>query len=284
MKNLFLKFGCDACVIVALVFCCFGISKASAQKGEREYVPFVVEGKIWYCGYWHPHDFFPSTPEDPDGNGIDCIFTMHGDTLIGDRLYKKVYCQFEEHYEDKEQHYYCAVREDAYQVFIIEEKTKEEKLLYDFSRPGELITITYNDFKFARTGGEHRSRFLPGQRKYSVCRYSGDEVDYSNDPGYWIDGVGAPFNNPFALEFSHLLFDEPKLGKEIYVLTCMKDGKYIYCMEWMDSPVEPTSIDDRNHADNSQKASNLYDLQGRRLSAIPQKGVYIQNGKKKLVK
>ena len=31
-------------------------------------------------------------------------------------------------------------------------------------------------------------------------------------------------------------------------------------------------------------SSEIYDLQGRRLSAIPQKGVYIQNGKKKLVK
>lgn len=31
-------------------------------------------------------------------------------------------------------------------------------------------------------------------------------------------------------------------------------------------------------------SSEIYDLQGRRLSAIPQKGVYIQNGKKKLMK
>ena len=31
-------------------------------------------------------------------------------------------------------------------------------------------------------------------------------------------------------------------------------------------------------------SSEIYDLQGRRLSIIPQKGVYIQNGKKKLVK
>ena len=31
-------------------------------------------------------------------------------------------------------------------------------------------------------------------------------------------------------------------------------------------------------------SSEIYDLQGRRLSAIPQKGVYIQNGKKIIVK
>jgi len=31
-------------------------------------------------------------------------------------------------------------------------------------------------------------------------------------------------------------------------------------------------------------SSEIHDLQGRRLSAAPQKGVYIQNGKKKLIK
>ena len=34
----------------------------------------------------------------------------------------------------------------------------------------------------------------------------------------------------------------------------------------------------------SDASSEIYDLQGRRLTAAPQKGVYIQNGKKKLVK
>ena len=34
----------------------------------------------------------------------------------------------------------------------------------------------------------------------------------------------------------------------------------------------------------TEESSGIYDLQGRRLSAMPQKGVYIQNGKKKLVK
>ena len=34
----------------------------------------------------------------------------------------------------------------------------------------------------------------------------------------------------------------------------------------------------------SDASSEIYDLQGRRLNATPQKGIYIQNGKKKLVK
>lgn len=105
-------------------------------------------------------------------------------------------------------------------MFIVEEKPSVEKHIYDFSRPTELITVTYDDYKFARTGGGRRYDFLPGQLEYSVCKFTGDEVDYR------IDGVGAPLNNPFAFELRFLPFDGPKLGKNIVVHTCMKDDKY----------------------------------------------------------
>ena len=271
---------------MALVFCCLGISKAVAQEGNREYVPFVEEGKVWYCGYSHADETFPRTPEDPTGHGIDCIFTMRGDTLIGNKEYKKVYCQFEEYYMDKDLHYYCAVREDAYQVLIIEAEAKEEKLIYDFSLPGECIALPFdfNGYKFVRTGGGQRYGFLSGQLEYTVCKFMGNEVDYSNDPGSWIDGVGNPLGNPFAFEFSQLIYDKPQLGKPICVITCMKDGKYIFKSEWLAAPVGPTSIGVRSHTVNSPKDSPYYDLQGIKLQKSPQKGIYIQDGKKKLSK
>lgn len=45
---------------------------------------------------------------------------------------------------------------------------------------------------------------------------------------------------------------------------------------------EPTTVRSITTA-MTDPSSEIYDLQGRRLSATPQKGVYIQNGKKKLV-
>lgn len=284
MSKIMVLFRFDMRTIAVLVLCSLGILKVIAQEEKREYVPFVEEGKTWYCGYYHLWDDFPATPEDPEGEGIDCIFIMRGDTQINDREYKKVYCQFKEYYGDEELHYYCAIREEAYQVFIIEENATEERLIYDFSQPEKQIILTYNDFKFVRTSASRRYGFLPGQSEYSVCEFSEDKVDYSNSPDNWVEGVGAPYNNPFAFEFSHLLFDEPKFGKDIEVRTCMKDGKYIYNKDWMAMPTEPTSIDKRTYTDTSLKDSHLYNLQGRRLSATPQKGVYIQNGKKMVVK
>ena len=86
------------------------------------YIPFVEEGKVWYCGYSHPDVTFHATAEDPSAKGIDCIFTMQGDTVINGKTYKKVYCQFKEYYGDEDLHYYCAVREEDYRVYIVEEE------------------------------------------------------------------------------------------------------------------------------------------------------------------
>ena len=130
MKNHYLYYSTR--VLVSFALFCIGTSKAIAQE-EREYVPFVEEGKVWYCGHTHSMDeHFPHSLEDPCGWGIDCIFTMSGDTLINGQEYKKVYCQYGDYYGDEEQHYYCAVREEGYQVFIIEEEAKDEKTIYNF--------------------------------------------------------------------------------------------------------------------------------------------------------
>ena len=237
MKKHFDLFGNSVRLILVLALCSLETSKAVAQGERSNYVPFVEEGKTWYCVCEHDVGYI-SPFKDPRGNEIDCIFTMRGDTLINDREYKKVYCQFAEYYRDKEQHYYCAVREEACQVFIVEEKTAEEKLIYDFSQPEKRLTFTYDDIKYVRTGGGHRYDFLPGQLEYVVCKLSGDEILYSYGSCSWIDGVGAYNYNPFAIEMPFLQ-KEPKLGKYITVVTCMKDGKYIYDMDWMAEPVVP---------------------------------------------
>ena len=121
--------------------------------------------------------------------------------------------------------------------------------------------------------------------EYTVCQFTDDgEVDYSNESCDWIDGVGAYLSNPFAFELRFLPFEEPKLGKDIHVITCIKDGKYYFYIDWMVEPIEPSSIDGRIYTNNSLKESHLYDLQGRRLQHLPAKGVYIQDGKKRVVK
>ena len=109
-------------------------------------------------------------------------------------------------------------------------------------------------------------------------------MDYCNSPSYWADGIGTYLNNPFAFELRFLPFEKPKLGKDIHLVTCMKDEKYYFNIEWTYVPGDQSSIDDNSYTDNSLKSSNLYDLQGRRLQHTPAKGLYIQDGKKRVVR
>lgn len=268
---------------IIILFLIFLTVQTNLFAQDKNYIPFVEEGKVWYCGYNHPGGTFPYTTEDPTGKGIDCIFTMTGDIEINGKTYKKVYCQFKEYYGDEEQHYYCAVREEEYRVYIVEEEAKEEQIIYDFSHWGETVTFTYNDIKYGRDGGKRRQRFLPGQVEFSIARFKGEELNFSYGSVVWVVGVGAVFDNPFSFDNLYTYYNEvePKFGKYVQVRTCMKDGEYIYYDDWRASHGSPiTSINTRNQVTNSPKDTSLYDLQGHRLSSQPSKGIFIQNGNK----
>ena len=252
-------------ITALLVFFFFGNVKAMAQEWDHEYIPFVEDGKIWNC--------CAHTPE-VGVDEINCIFTMKGDTLIDENHYKKVFCQFKEYYGDDKQHYYCAVREESYRVFIIAAETNMEKLLYDFSHPQESLILSYDDYKFARGIGYH-NKYIP-TRQMSFWLYSTkDGMNYDHQLDNWIEGVGFINVNPFTCK---LICDKPSLGYPIEVISCVNEGDYFFYIYW---------FEDHSAIKNTLKSVTnalIYDLQGRRLSGQPTKGIYIQNGTKIVIK
>ena len=64
---------------------------------------------------------------------------------------------------------------------------------------------------------------------------------------------------------------------------CYEDGECIFTKEDFRKSGETTTVWSITTA-TTEDSPDIYDLQGRRLSTTPQKGVYIINGKKKLVK
>lgn len=260
----------NAVLLVIIFFCTV---KAFAQEWDHEYVLFAEEGKVWNCCcIISPYTY-------PDET-INCIFTMYGDTLIGEKNYKKVFCQFEEYYGDEGQHYYCAVREEAHQVFLVEAGTKDEKFLYDFSHPQELLMLSYDNKKFIRDRGYHPLYFPTKQLSFSLYRDSGNEINHDYWLSDWIEGVGLVYGNPFICGL-HSNEIDPLFGYPMDIVSCIKDEKCLFEFEWMAEISEPTSI---RPTFKSAPDISIYDLQGRRLSAKPQKGVYIQNGKKYVMK
>ena len=191
---------------------------------DHEYVPFVEEGKVWNC--------CSVSPETDIYETIDCIFTMSGDTLIGEKNYKKVFCQHEKYYGDNEQHYYCAVREEAYRVFAVEAETNVEKPLYDFSQPQEMLLLSYDDHEFARMSGTRLMYWPSKQLIFMLYGTSGAEIDYYYGYGDWVEGVGLFSGNPFAGGLNSNKADS-LFGYPIVLISCMKDEKCYFLIDWM---------------------------------------------------
>lgn len=259
----------DVFSIAVLLICCLNTNKASAQEWDHEYVPFVEEGKVWNCVLVDNVLF-----EEPD---YDCVFTMRGDTVIGERSYKKVFCKFEKHYRDKEQHYYCAVREDSYRVFFIGQDEKDEKLLYDFNSPQEKLILSRRDNLYERSTGEHmflRPKGLFTFDIYGIIEI--DEVQKRENVGLWIEGVGS-YGNPF--EFAPEFYcKEPTLGDIMYVTSCEKDNEFIFEEWWMDTNYNP--LTQRITTIKSTSHNIYYDLQGHPVKGMPKRGVYVKDGRK----
>lgn len=199
--------------------------ETTALEWDHEYVPFVEEGKLWNC----------NNTDYTDAGVVDFVFTIRGDTLIGENIYKKVLCQYEKYFGDNEQHYYCAVRENKYRVYLVEADTKDEKLIYDFSHPKDMLMLSYNGQKFARMPGTHVNlAYWPSKQLcFPLYDTSGKAIDF--DWG-WMEGVGTPFGNPFAGGLN--IYKTDPLFGIINVVTCIKDGKCLFDFDWL---VAPTS-------------------------------------------
>jgi len=269
MKSIYL------CVIVqfvmrtmaVLTILSWGNMKAIAQEWDHEYVPFVEEGKVWNC----------NNTDYADLGIVDFVFTMRGDTLIGENIYKKVFCQYEKYYGDDEHHYYCAVRENEYHVYLVEPETKEEKLIYDFSHPKDTLILSNYDHKVARMAGTRMDYWPSKQLIFNVFGISGDEIRYQYFVDVWIEGVGSWGSNPFAAKTTSPKPD-PIFGSYYVVVSCIIDEKCLFDYDWM---VIPSSVQE---TEKSIPKGSIYDLSGRKVQGKPQKGVYIQNGKKVVIK
>jgi hypothetical protein len=95
-----------------LIFLMF-VFFSTQSFGQEIYKPFLEEGKIWSYNY---HNF--------NGNTYNKSLIVKGDTLIGDKSYKRIVDLATNHCE-------CLMREDGAKVFC--SQNGNEYLVYDFS-------------------------------------------------------------------------------------------------------------------------------------------------------
>lgn len=236
----------------------------------QDYEPLLKEGKTWT--YIHNKPF----SEDY------YYFTLvaKGDTTINDLTYKKIYDVSTDNYQ-------YALREDGKQVFCVRPNRDMPELIYDFGKEaGEIVCerIDDNGISIAKfilrvvevDAVKYGDRIL--RRMKVVEEYIENDQVLESLEGVWIEGLGSSCGLDCSVQ---------EIGNNNTFISCqigddmLGENNLFFWAEgvpWEDYHTGiqvPTSLQDQTLP--------IYDLNGVRI-AKPKKGVYIQNGKKVIVK
>ncbi len=268
-----------------------------AQTSQVEYRPFAQDGKIWHCQVG-------LIKENIYDNRID------GDTLIDGENWKKVY-----NVPDLGKYYYAAVRDVNKKVYAIAKGSNRARLLYDFSlKVGDIVRcgIEGNKFGCLLEKGEQPDSllgfefeaYLKVNRIDTITDYDHNQVHrvfiltlldayeyplmdvrgevsiYNNV--VWVEGVGS-YTGPFSpwMPLSAQNFTSRSCSVSKNYIYGYPDDYEPYYFEWEgdEDEVETAVSNNNNYGNNA-----LFNLFGIQMTRLPDSGIYIQNGKKYVVK
>ena len=258
---------------------CLFSSMILAQTAD-DYHPFAQDGKIWEIQ-------IGGIKENVYGNTID------GDTLINGVNWKKVYNYVGS--PDFNYSYYAAIRDVEKKVYIIAKDSSRPRLLYDFGlKVGDELKcgIEGNAFGCLRDTEEKPDTLLgfpfvsylkvksidtihvSGQyviesyfRRFTFVLLDAFKEPVSKREIIWVEGIGSvagPFLSWIPIPEIYSMIMRCKIGKE-----------YLFSFSGRSETATVRALQYQNAG-----SRDVHDLQGYRLSSLPQKGIYIQNGKK----
>lgn len=253
-------FHLDSCSLggkVLFVNADFPLPEAIEPEMQRtEYRPMLVEGKIWHYLYT---DYFADIYDYP----MD--YVLRGDTVVEGKTYYKMY----EETPDS-QSYYCAWREEGKRIYRLNKGAKEA-LWYDFGLPyhGQIpysllfdIPVYFEKTEVVKAEGGYFTRHQNINSEYIFTSYC-------------IEGIGG-FNGLLRPG----IVSVPN-GKVLSFSSCEENGKIIFREGDIGKPaVDYTNVEAPHATRQSSQTLGLFDLQGRRLNALPAKGLYVKDGKK----
>lgn len=235
-------------IILAIIL---GMTALSANA-QVDYEPFLQEGKVWNYEArlsWGSYNF---------------QLQVKSDTIVEGRKCKQIW-QIEDGYTVDE---YIVFEEDR-KVYRYMKKNKY-RLLYDFGcNVGDLISLDgieeeakVNEIDTVECNGKRLRRITVAKRYEEDEPFEGSYV--------WVEGVG-----------SSKFFDT---SLPYFFVSCEINGQTLYT----DAVFSP-----ENGTINGMKSTgmvktpndnSLYDLQGRTVTGTPNPGIYIQEGRKRVVR
>ena len=241
-----------------------------ADMGTQEnYRAIVEEGKVWTVGVWGAGHF-------------DCQkdFFLAGDTLVNGRNYKKLTCMtYKRGHQEAETRLSALLREENRQVWgLAPGSTLKEQLLYDFScLSGDTIVVASLDDTYSHQTTLRATIQYVGNAENGLKEFLLTSAELHDSCQEWWVGIGT-LGNP--LQNFRTREDVPQ---EILV-SCRVGESQLYYDDFEASRLSQDIHrgDGLRDTEFSSATTALFDLSGRRLSAPPAKGIYIENGQKRV--
>lgn len=263
----------------------------SIAQTEKDYHPFLKEGKTWNCRLYEEQ----AQPEEIDGKMYRFSqttfysLTIDGDTIVGDKSYKKMYRKptmvVRKYISPAEVAgktdtiditsectlWYELWREEGRKVYAC--IYGQEQLRYDFSaEPGSTVDIGGISMTIAAV-----DTISLCERKFACYHVTLADYPDTNDR-IWIEGVGHP-DGPFRVWGA-----EVNDGRQYTLFSCYEDGVCIYSAEEYEKWKQSLGIAPQQAVTPRTPAQGLYDLQGRKVTGTATRGIYVKDGRKVVVK
>ena len=254
---------------------------------EEGYHEMAIEGKTW--NYIHHFEDEEGVHDEPYS------YIIKGDTVIQKIVHKKLY------YQDKSgEHYVCAILESGRDVLKLNPGERAYSNPYQFGRDDigrvfdwdskyergrvywmlntiDTIQVQGQDFRRLTFLQRTIKDGIPGQ--LSTIE-DGEDVWHE----IWIEGIGSQYNG-----IEDPIHEAQPDNDYSYLVSCYENDKCIFTATDFTTairnlPAQPAAKDSHNSSILHPHSSIYYDLSGRRQSAPPAQGLYIQDKKLKIKK
>ena len=232
----------------------FGVLQGCYEDGYclfngNDFIPhqrLLEDGKAWtYVHY------------DTNNQASYYKYFIEGDTIVNNLSYMKLY-------QNDMTGYRCAMREEGKRVYCVMKGDSEEQLLYDFGVVGgDELTVMDVKGKVELTSVYNLYGSKCGSQEIAFTQ------DFNTVKVRWLDGIGS---------VEELLSPLTEYWGQNYLVYCEVKKQPLYVVPGHTVGIAD-AISPRPSANNA-----IFDLQGRRFSGKPEKGMYIQDGKKRIVR
>lgn len=220
---------------------------SNSQNTVIPYSEMLTEGTVWEC---------LAVPADNALETHTYKVQVKGEVLIGDRTCKQIYSQ---------EHDIClSMFEEGRKVYVINTDNKPEVLLnFGLQEQDMLDDVTCVSYIHTETYQGYNYRTITIDTGLDCTPHlAGDTLPWLYS---LIEGVGVSKDE-------YLRAFLPDSNTVSYLLRCWKNGHLVYQVPGYEAvSVSPIL---------SATTSILYDLQGRKVTNAPRKGLYIKDGRK----